>query len=469
MARTKTTGAPKPLAAASGSTSSASPLAASGSSLNSSVKIRAQKKTFPVSKTSSLVLPSMSPTLISLPAPPTKEVVPTETLPSAIESLAPNPKSSKLETAKSKGSPTATQPISGILPSSWTRSKETASSSSADAKKGGKRGKPSPPKKSPPVKKLKITPHACSSFKADPSEDPSGEAANPSKHSSSENTKRSESTQELYDLVASEERVVELDDGFDASDTQSEPSEPLPSDSKGKKPVIFYYANRKVICEKNFNLATHRVFGVIGILQEREWLDSLQGYSEYVDRVVKEFYANITDDFLNHNSFMYGKVYVRGHWFSFTVKDIATALNFPIGVILDTLEFNKDLVLSELVGQKVSWNPSTSLSILDLTYTYAMLMQFSLSNWMPSSNTVVVSQELAFFLFKIGSGAQKSKSLVIPSVSTTTVVVPSGVGPDISEMLAVKTDLTMVQNRLGTLEATQQAILSQLTALAKGV
>ncbi|XP_062093648.1 uncharacterized protein LOC133799665 [Humulus lupulus] len=400
---------------------------------------------------------------------------------------------------------------------SRTRSKATASSSTTVAKKGGKQGKPSPPKKSPPAKKLKITPPVCSSSEADQSEDPFGEAANSSEHSSSESTKRSESTQELEDIIAFKERVVELEDGFDASNTPSKPSEPLPFESKGKKPMIFpspiackvltknidsgssfvphshyfcyndherdmvYYANRKVICEKNFDLAAHMVFGVI-------------------------------------------------------VKDFAIALNLPIGVIPDTLEFDKDLVLSELVGQKVSWNPSTSLSITDLTHTYAMLMRFALSNWMPSSNPVVVSQELAFFLFKIGSGAQidlpslimdqivslrkakkkgfnlffpqlifkilssqkdvlmpnesveispssptfksfegkdqvskKSKFMVIPSVSTATAAVPSGVGPETSEMLAVKTNLTLVQNQLGTLEATQQAILAQLTALAKGV
>ncbi|KAM6543848.1 hypothetical protein CsatB_008295 [Cannabis sativa] len=42
-----------------------------------------------------------------------------------------------------------------------------------------------------------------------------------------------------------------------------------------------------------------------------------------------DFYANLSDDFLDDNSRLFRKVYVRGHWFSFSEKDISQALQLP--------------------------------------------------------------------------------------------------------------------------------------------
>ncbi|KAM6592843.1 hypothetical protein CsatA_000546 [Cannabis sativa] len=41
-----------------------------------------------------------------------------------------------------------------------------------------------------------------------------------------------------------------------------------------------------------------------------------------------------------------------------------------------------------------------------LTYQHAALMRFALSNWFPCSNPVNVSNELAFFLYKVSIGAK---------------------------------------------------------------
>ncbi|XP_062093971.1 pre-mRNA-splicing ATP-dependent RNA helicase prp28-like [Humulus lupulus] len=205
-----------------------------------------------MSITSLLVLPSLSPTSIALPAPPSEEVVPTKTLPSEIKPPAPNPKPSKVGAAKSKVPSTAAQLVSGMSPASQTHSKATTV-----VKKGEKQGKTSPPKKSPPVKKLKITPLACSSSEADPFEDPFGEAVDPSDHSCFESTKSSESSPKHEDLIASEERVVDSEDGSDASDTSSKPSdhvsEPLPSESKGKKPMTFSSPIAHKVLTKNID------------------------------------------------------------------------------------------------------------------------------------------------------------------------------------------------------------------------
>ncbi|XP_062104396.1 uncharacterized protein LOC133815593 [Humulus lupulus] len=57
--------------------------------------------------------------------------------------------------------------------------------------------------------------------------------------------------------------------------------------------------------------------------------------------------------------------------------------------------------------------------------------------------------------------SKKSKSVVIPSVSTATIAAPSCVGPETSELLAVKTDLTMnssnFSNQHGSMKRKQQS------------
>ncbi|KAM6562997.1 hypothetical protein CsatB_022995 [Cannabis sativa] len=96
-----------------------------------------------------------------------------------------------------------------------------------------------------------------------------------------------------------------------------------------------FYENRNFTVEKNFNVIAHKPFGVYNMLKERQWVDTLIGFDGYVDRIVKEFYANITDEFLDEDSFM-----------------------------------------------------------------------FAVSNWFPCSNPVNVSNELAFFLYKVSIGAK---------------------------------------------------------------
>ena len=59
------------------------------------------------------------------------------------------------------------------------------------------------------------------------------------------------------------------------------------------------YAHRKFLAEKNFVLSDHRSFRVLILLQTREWVGSLVKLLGYVERVVKEFYANLTNDVLD--------------------------------------------------------------------------------------------------------------------------------------------------------------------------
>ncbi|KAM6542466.1 hypothetical protein CsatB_006913 [Cannabis sativa] len=103
------------------------------------------------------------------------------------------------------------------------------------------------------------------------------------------------------------------------------------------------------------------------------------GLDGYVDRIVKEFYANITDEFLDEGSFMFGEVFVRGHWYSFTVKDVAATLNFPMGIETTDVEFDRQKVFGFLTGDN-DVEPSNTMHMSQLTYQHAVLMRFALSN-----------------------------------------------------------------------------------------
>uniref|UniRef100_A0A803P943 Uncharacterized protein n=1 Tax=Cannabis sativa TaxID=3483 RepID=A0A803P943_CANSA len=88
--------------------------------------------------------------------------------------------------------------------------------------------------------------------------------------------------------------------------------------------------------------------------KESEFEDVVAPVPEVV--IVKAFYANLNNEIVDSNSTMFCKVFVRGHWFSFSPQDVAKTLHLPSLAILDEEEsepLDKDEVLSEIVGQKM--------------------------------------------------------------------------------------------------------------------
>ncbi|XP_062080544.1 uncharacterized protein LOC133785313 [Humulus lupulus] len=166
------------------------------------------------------------------------------------------------------------------------------------------------------------------------------------------------------------------------------------------------YAQRKFLIEKNYVLSDHRPYGVLTMLQDKKWTGSLVRFTGFMDRIAKEFYANITDEIIDPKSPLYCKVYVMGHWFSFSPKDIAQALHLPLDVENDDdLDSpDKDEVITELVGKKMVWPPNTVISVTNLTYTYAVLHKFATTNWKPTSHTATISFDMASFLYKARTG-----------------------------------------------------------------
>ncbi|XP_062104360.1 uncharacterized protein LOC133815547 [Humulus lupulus] len=174
-------------------------------------------------------------------------------------------------------------------------------------------------------------------------------------------------------------------------------------------------AQRKFIIERNYVLSDHRPYGLLTMLQDRKWTGSLVKFTGFVDRIVKEFYANLTNEIIEPKSSLYNKVFVRGHWFSFSPQDIALALHLPLDVEDDdnVASLDKDTVITELVGQKMVWPSNTVISVSNLTYTYDVLHKFATTNWKPTSHTATISFDMASFLYKVGTSLGINLALVI--------------------------------------------------------
>ncbi|XP_062112635.1 uncharacterized protein LOC133823802 [Humulus lupulus] len=178
-------------------------------------------------------------------------------------------------------------------------------------------------------------------------------------------------------------------------------------------------------------------------------------------------------------------VYVRGHWYKFGPSEIAKALNLVPVEIDDSIEFANDQVVSELVGQVMVWEPSTSLRVMDLTHYYGALFKFAMFNWLPTTHSSTITQDMAFLLFKIGTGvaidlaashaytvkddnapstARKVKGINLAGPGSGNVVNDTPAVP--TDLASVQTGITSLFDRFTLMEETQRQILASLAILS---
>ncbi|XP_062087357.1 uncharacterized protein LOC133794141 [Humulus lupulus] len=388
-------------------------------------KSKARKKVFSLSHEHPMVFPDISADIDNV-APPSEVVVP-----SRAKDHSPLPFDSSLEArAKSKFVSSSSKAAAARLLKLPLKPSQSKKNYVTPKRKLGLDASLSP--LSAAKKKLKAHPPSLSSSESDPEEEKSESEATHDTTLSDETVpdnaeSEAESDEpEKEDIVPSEQ---------EAESDSNQISSPLTSKAKGKKPIygstpspkrsgvnfkpyssifcyndnardMVLYAQRKFIIERNYVLSDHRPFGVLTMLQDRQWTGSLVKFSGFVDRIVKEFYANLTNEIIEPSSPLYNKVFVRGHWFSFSPQDIALALHLPLAFEddVDGASLDKDMVITELVGQKMVWPSNTVISVSNLTYTYAVLHKFATTNWKPTSHTATISFDMASFLYKVGTG-----------------------------------------------------------------
>ena len=87
---------------------------------------------------------------------------------------------------------------------------------------------------------------------------------------------------------------------------------------------------RKICSERLIDHKDHEKIGIIKLLSEKKFLDSVSFAKPYNRVIVQEFYTNLKKGISYENSPFYESVYVRGHMFEFSPLLISSMLNYPI-------------------------------------------------------------------------------------------------------------------------------------------
>ncbi|XP_062089569.1 uncharacterized protein LOC133796102 [Humulus lupulus] len=403
-------------------------------SVGKTCKSKARKKVFSLSNEHPMMFPDITADIVDV-APPSKVVVPSR----AKNLSPPRIDLSLMARAKSKFVSSSSKAVAAGLLNLPLKPSQSKKNYVAPKRKLGLDTSSSP--LTTAKKRLKAHPPSLSSSESDPEKGKSESEATRDTTLSDEtvpNNAESETESdepEQEDFVPSEQEA----------ESDSEPvASPLSSKAKGKRLIsdstpspkrsgvnfkpysstfcsndnardMVLYAQRKFIIERNYVLSDHRPYGVLTMLQDKKWTGSLVKFTGFVDRIVKKFYDNLTNEIIEHKSPLYCKVFVRGHWFSFSPQDIAHALHLPLDVEDDDdlATHDKDTVITELVGQKMVWPSNTVISVSNLTYTYVVLHKFATTNWKPTSHTATISFDMASFLYKVGTGIGINLAMVI--------------------------------------------------------
>lgn len=154
---------------------------------------------------------------------------------------------------------------------------------------------------------------------------------------------------------------------------------------------------KRIIDEQSFS---HH--NMIAFLKSRGLLPTVNSAAPYVVDVIRYFYANLVLWFSNRTSNNCGKVYVRGKVFQFS----ATVFNKLLGtedVKQEAVVGSIRTVVSTITnGQFTDWPHQLATS--KLTNMYSVLHKLLIWNWMPTTNSNVVTRQRGMLLYRIGKG-----------------------------------------------------------------
>ena len=105
---------------------------------------------------------------------------------------------------------------------------------------------------------------------------------------------------------------------------------------------------KEFILERNIDLESFRVLGVSKIIVDIGWRQTVCDVKEYVPRIVREFYANFSDDIDNVGVPAFQKVFVRVHVYEISPKIICDFLKIPLYDF--EKDYDMDIVATELLG-----------------------------------------------------------------------------------------------------------------------
>ena len=167
--------------------------------------------------------------------------------------------------------------------------------------------------------------------------------------------------------------------------------------TKQSESLMHALDTREFISERNIDLESFRPLGVSKIIIDIGWRQTVCDVKEYVPSIVREFYANLSEDVDSEGKPEFQKVFVRGHVYDFSSKIICDYLKILL------YDFQKDydmnVIAFELLGMGIKWPRKKTLKVFNLTLKYASLHKEAMSNWWPTSHYPIGSLLLTTLLF----------------------------------------------------------------------
>ena len=121
---------------------------------------------------------------------------------------------------------------------------------------------------------------------------------------------------------------------------------------------------REFISNRNINLESFRTLSVSKIIVYIGWRQTVCDIKEYVPRIVKQFYANLSKDVDSEVKPEFQKVFVRCHVYDFSTKIICDYFKIPL---YDFDDFEKyydiDVIAFELLGMDSKWPRKKTLKV----------------------------------------------------------------------------------------------------------
>ena len=108
---------------------------------------------------------------------------------------------------------------------------------------------------------------------------------------------------------------------------------------------------REFISERNIDLELFRVLSVSKLIVDIGWRQIVCDVKEYVPRIVREFYVNLSDDIDSVGKTTFQKIFITGHVYEFSPKVICDFLKIPLYEFDDfEKDYHMDVVATELLS-----------------------------------------------------------------------------------------------------------------------
>ncbi|XP_012845373.1 PREDICTED: uncharacterized protein LOC105965377 [Erythranthe guttata] len=142
--------------------------------------------------------------------------------------------------------------------------------------------------------------------------------------------------------------------------------------------------------------------GIFRLLKTQGLLGTIVSAQPFERSVIVEFYANLSDRFSVVGSRGYGKVYVRGSFYSVTPALINEFYKCP-NEVSSKPSVSKDTLASVHTAKVLKkWHgPKSAFHVSKLTQLYSVLFKIGISNWFPTTHNATLNPTQAEFLWCI--------------------------------------------------------------------